>query len=103
MRRRPPASPGRRSSSSDQSRLAVYGATRSKDGRLTIVVVNKTGEALSSKLKIAGFRSKCKAKAYRWAGSKIARVKGGRIRGGALKASYPGRSITIMALKPRRG
>ena len=92
-----------KSQSSDQGRLAVYGATRSKDGRLTVVVVNKTAGKLSSKLKIKGFRSKGKARAYRWAGSDIARVKGGRVRGGKLKAAYPGRSITILVLRPRKG
>jgi hypothetical protein len=91
-----------RSQSSDQDRLAVYGATRSRDGKLTVVVVNKSGEELSSKLRVKGFRAKGKARAYRWAGGEISRVKGGRVRGGKLAASYPARSITMLALKPRR-
>jgi hypothetical protein len=92
-----------RSQSSDQGRLAVYGATRSRDGKLTVVVINKSGEELSSKLRVKGFRARGRARAYRWAGGGIARVKGGRVRGGKLAGTYPARSITMLALKPRRG
>ena len=42
-------------SSSDQSQLSVYGATRSSDGALTVMVINKTADALSSPLSISGF------------------------------------------------
>ena len=34
-----------RSTTTDQSRLAVYGATRSVDGALTVMVINKSNAA----------------------------------------------------------
>ena len=43
-----------RSTSADQGRLAVYGARRSADGDYTLMVINKTAEALTSRLDLAG-------------------------------------------------
>ena len=38
----------------NQNRLAVYGAARSSDGAYTIMVINKTDEALTSPLSLSG-------------------------------------------------
>jgi hypothetical protein len=43
------------SQSADQTQLAVYGAERSTDGALTLVIVNKTANPISSFVKVANY------------------------------------------------
>ncbi len=50
--------------SSDQSSLSVYGARRSSDGDLTVMVVNKTGTPLTSPVSLGGFGSGGSANEY---------------------------------------
>ena len=61
------------SQSSDQSSLAVYGATRSSDGALTVMVINKTGAAVTWPLSLSGFQPAGAAQTWRWSGGSIAR------------------------------
>ena len=86
-----------RSVSADQSRLAVYGALRS-DGPLTVVVINKTASALSSRLAVRGFAANGSARVYRWTGSGIARGADVPVTGGAVAATFPARSMTMLVL-----
>ncbi|GAA3805122.1 glycoside hydrolase family 44 protein [Sphaerisporangium flaviroseum] len=60
-----------RSTSTDQSRLAVYGATRSGDGALTMMVVNKTGSDLAAPLTITGATPGGTAQVYRYSGADL--------------------------------
>jgi hypothetical protein len=89
-----------RSKSSDQGKLAVYAAGRN-DHRTTIMVVNKTGSALTSQLSIAGFTPKVQTYyRYQYSGaskSKIVSVStsGMKIAGGRFTATYPANSITL--------
>jgi hypothetical protein len=87
-----------RSVSADQSRLAVYGALRS-DGPLTVVVINKTASALSSRLAVRGFGAGGSAQVYRWTGSGIARGADVPVTGGAVAATFPARSMTMLVLE----
>jgi hypothetical protein len=91
-----------RSVSADQSRLAVYGARRSSDGRLTVVVINKTGGDLASTLRVRGFRGGRRVGLDRWQGSSIAPGRALRLRKGRVRAVYPPRSISMLELKPKR-
>jgi hypothetical protein len=50
--------------SSDQTSLSVYGALRSSDGALTVMVVNKTDTALTSPVSLGGFGSGGSASEY---------------------------------------
>ena len=87
-----------RSTSADQSRLAVYGARRSGDGRYTIVVVNKTASELTSNLSLAGLTPTGAAQVYRWAGASIARLANRTVPASGFSASYPARSITLYSI-----
>ncbi|MGQ0621845.1 MAG: glycoside hydrolase family 44 protein [Panacagrimonas sp.] len=60
-----------RSTSADQRKLSIYSALRSTDGRLTIVVINKTARALSSRLTLTGGIPAGKAQVWRWTGDGI--------------------------------
>ncbi len=89
------------SKSADQGRLAVYGAKRTGDGRLTVVVINKSGAPLTSALSIAHFASAGSAQAYEWTGGAIARSGDSPIIAGSLQRTYPARSITMLVIAPK--
>ncbi|MDE3069716.1 MAG: glycoside hydrolase family 44 protein, partial [Acidobacteriota bacterium] len=82
------------SSSADQSRLAVYGAQRTGDGAYTVMVINKTGEALTSPLSLQGFTPGAAAQVWRWSAGSIARQPDQPITGAAMAATYPAQSMT---------
>ncbi|RCG33217.1 endoglucanase [Sphaerisporangium album] len=62
------------SSSTDQSRLAVYGATRSADGALTLMVINKTGEDLAAPVAITGRVPGGTAQVHRYDGADLTKI-----------------------------
>jgi hypothetical protein len=47
---------GIRSTSTDQSQLSIYGAIRSNDHSLTVLVINKTQTAIQTPVSITNFR-----------------------------------------------
>jgi hypothetical protein len=57
--------------SADQDRLAVYAAQRASDGALTIVAINKTGEALTSSVAISHFTPAAIAQVYRYSAANL--------------------------------
>jgi hypothetical protein len=85
------------SSSSDQSQLAVYGARRSSDGADTIMVINKTANALTSPLTLSGGISGTVA-AWQWAGGAITSVASPSISNGTITATYPPLSMTLYVI-----
>jgi hypothetical protein len=90
--------------SSDQGRLAVYAAQRSSDKALTLMVVNKTGEDLTSALSIAGFTRNGIAQRYTYSPADLTSIVRGddvAAKRGAIDATYPANSITLLVL-PRR-
>jgi hypothetical protein len=87
--------------SSNQAKLSVYGATRSSDGALTVMVINKTGEALSSPLTIKGYTSAADAQVYTYSAAKlsaIVRRANVPISSGRLVRSYGANSITLLVI-----
>jgi hypothetical protein len=86
-----------RSTSADQSRLAVYGAQRG-DGTLTALVINKTTDDLDSRLTLSGFTPAATARVYRWTGSGIQRAADAAVAGGGVGATFPARSLTLLVV-----
>lgn len=85
--------------SGDQARLAVHAARRTADGALTIVVVNKTAEALTSPLSLSGFTATGSAHVFRWSGQeKIDQLPDQALSGSAFTATYPAQSVTVFQL-----
>jgi hypothetical protein len=84
-----------RAASADQSALAVYGAQRSGDGALTLVLVNKSASELTSPLTVSGFSASGPAKAYRWTAAAPGVAAAGEV---ALSGSVavPAKSITLL-------
>jgi hypothetical protein len=87
-----------RSTSANQSKLAVYGARRSGDGAYTILVINKTGGALESSLSLSGISPSGSAQVWRWTGGAISHVGNRSVPAGGFTATYPGRSLTLFVI-----
>lgn len=96
--------------SSDQGQLAVYGAQRSSDKALTVMVVNKTGNDLTSRLSIAGLHGKGHGKAtgkvqrFTYSPADLTTITRGTdlpVSHGGVSATYPANSITLLVLPQR--
>lgn len=87
-----------RSASGNQAKLAVYGARRSGDGAYTILVINKTSNALESPLNLAGISPRGKAQVWRWTGDAISHMGDRSVPAGGFTATYPARSLTLYVI-----
>jgi Glycoside hydrolase family 44 len=85
------------SGSSNERRLAVYAAQRDS-GTLTILVINKSAKALTSKLGLSGISPKSMAQVWRWMGSGISKAASQRVRSSGFTATYPARSLTLFVI-----
>jgi hypothetical protein len=89
------------STSTNQNQLAVYGARRSSDGAYTILVLNKSSSALTSKLTLTGIASSGTARTWSWTGGSIKQVAGGTaIHSGVITAGYPAMSMRLYVITP---
>ena len=90
-------------SSADQSKIAVYGAVRSSDGTLTLIIINKTGGDLTSTLGLSDFNAGSTAKVYRYSAANlnaIVRQADQPISASGFSTTYPANSITLIAIPP---
>jgi hypothetical protein len=90
-------------SSADQGRLAIYAAERSADGALTLVVINKTGNDLTSSVSLAGFTPVATAKLWRYGATNwgaIVPQPDQAVSAGGFTATFPAWSITLCVLSP---
>lgn len=85
--------------SSNQGKLAVYGARRSSDRAYTILVINKTAAPLNGHLTLRGFRPPARAATWTWNGGSIVHGPSVRIQGSAIDTRYPGRSMTLYVIR----
>lgn len=89
------------SRSTDQSKLAVYAAQRSRDSAYTVLVINKTPAALRGTLRLSGFAPSARALTWQWRGpAGIVRAPSTAIGNGTVAATYPARSMTLYVIKP---
>ncbi|MGA3354914.1 MAG: endoglucanase, partial [Acidimicrobiales bacterium] len=82
------------STSADQAEISVYGARRSSDGVYTVMVINKSSQALQSTLQLKGGISGA-VHAWRWDGGPIKQVATPSRAGNALTTTYPPLSMTL--------
>lgn len=90
-----------RSQSTDRGQLAIYGADRTSDGTLTLVIINKTGKNLTSNLSLKGFKPAGKAQVYTYSEANlraIVRQNDLSVNAAGFKATYPANSITLVAI-----
>jgi hypothetical protein len=89
--------------SADPDRLALYAAVRAPDGALTLVVVNKAGQDLTSPVAVSGFTPAGLAQVYRYSDQRldaIVREPDLVVGPGGLSATFPARSITLVIIPP---
>jgi hypothetical protein len=87
--------------SSDQGQLAVYAAQRSSDEALTLMIVNKTAEDLTSTLSVEGDNIDGTAQRYTYSPADLTSIVRGddlAANGGAIEATYPANSLTMLVL-----
>jgi len=90
-----------RAISSDQSALAIYAARRQKDGALTLMVINKTAAATTSRVNLANFTPAASAQVYRYSPADLTGVASQPdqvVTAGGFDATFPASSITLMAI-----
>jgi len=95
---------GVRSVSTDQGRLAVYAAQRGSDNALTVMVINKTTNDLTSAVSLAGFIPRQAAAVYRYSAADpgaIQRAADQAVTPGGFSATFPANSITLFVIPPK--
>lgn len=93
-------------SSTDQGSLAVYAAQRSSDNAVTLVVINKTSNSLTSSLSLSNFQPLGQAKVYRYSSANlnaIVRQSDQVVSASGFQATYPANSITLVVLAKNTG
>ncbi|GCE14898.1 glycoside hydrolase family 44 protein [Tengunoibacter tsumagoiensis] len=88
--------------SGDQSQLSVYAAKRSSDNALTLMLVNKTANDLTSPLALNNFStSASSAQVYTYSGANLSTIvhqADAPISGNSLTTTYPANSITLLVI-----
>jgi hypothetical protein len=94
------------STSADQGKLSVYGALRTSDNMLTIVVINKTYGDLTSTLTLANFKPNGNAKAYLYSDANLSAIvsqadltvtpPSGAGTSSSVTTTFPAQSITLL-------
>jgi uncharacterized repeat protein (TIGR01451 family) len=95
---------GVRAVSTDQLRVAIYAAERSADGALTLMMINKTGQTLTSDVALANFTPVANAQVYRYSSANlnaIVQEADQPVTTSGFTASFPANSITLMILHPQ--
>jgi hypothetical protein len=94
------------STSANQAQLSVYGALRSSDGAVTVMVINKTYGTLTESISLANLTSTGPAKAYLYSNANLNAIVaqpdipiGAPAAGGTiLITSFPAQSITLLVI-----
>jgi hypothetical protein len=90
-----------RSSSADQVQLSIYGAERTTDHALTLVIINKSETDLTSTVALKGFQPAPLAQVYRYSAADpkaIVHQQDRPVGPGGFTADFPARSATLMLL-----
>ncbi|MEP7285554.1 MAG: glycoside hydrolase family 44 protein [Chloroflexota bacterium] len=91
------------STSGDQGQLAIYGALRSTDNALTLMIINKTANDLTSSLSLAGYSPASAAKRYVYSAANLNLIVHQAdlpVTSSGFTATYPANSITLLVLAP---
>ncbi|MFG3437145.1 glycoside hydrolase family 44 protein [Nonomuraea sp. NPDC047897] len=92
-----------RATSADQGKLAVYAAERAADKALTLVVVNKTGEELTSDVVVTGRTGASSARVYRYSAANLAAIERAAdvpVDSSGFTGTFPANSISTIVIPP---
>ena len=87
-----------RATSANQAQLAIYAAQRAGDNAVTVIVINKTSNALVSNVALAGFTASASAQVFRYSADNLAaivRQPDQSLTAGGFSATFPANSITL--------
>ena len=87
--------------SANQAQLAIYAAQRASDEALTLIVINKTGQALTSSLSLAHFAPGANAQVYTYSSANltaIVRAADQPVTASGFSATFPANSITLFVI-----
>ena len=87
--------------STNMGALSIYAAQRTKDGALTMVVINKTTAAINTKLTISNFKGSSSAALYSYSGANLKAIKtlgNVSVASNALTYTYPAYSATVIVV-----
>ncbi len=90
-----------RAVSGDQEKLSIYAALRGNDGALTIMVINKTGGTLTSRVQIGGLGAGANAQVYRYSAANLSAITSlGAVPAshGGPQLDFPANSITLLVI-----
>lgn len=85
----------------NQDQLAIYAAGRAGDGALTLMVINKTAQALTSALSLAHFSPGSSAQVYRYSSANLTAIVHAAdqpLTAGGFSATFPANSITLIII-----
>ncbi len=89
--------------STDQDKLAVYAARRSPDGALTLMVINKTSQTLTSQVKLANFQPAATAHVFHYSNANLAAIVRATdlpLTADGFSADFPANSISLVVILP---
>jgi len=81
--------------------LAIYGAQRSSDSALTLMIINKTDKDLTSDLALKGFSPGASAQVYRYSSANLNAIvlqSEQALSATGFQATYPANSITLIVI-----
>lgn len=86
--------------SADQSQLAIYAAQRSSDSALTLVIINKTGGALTGDVSLAGYTPAGAAQVFRYSAANLNAIEQSNqpVSAGGFSATFPASSMTLVVI-----
>ena len=87
--------------SSDQSQLAIYGAQRTSDGALTLVVINKTAGALTTSIQLSNFNPVASASFYTYSAANLQQIVAQPslpVANSAVSATFPAQSASVIVI-----
>lgn len=92
--------------SGNQDHLSIYAATRTSDGALTLMVINKTGVDRDTSISITGYDAHPAVDVWRYSSSDLTAVvqqPDALYSAGTVTTTFPAESITLLVLSPPPG
>jgi hypothetical protein len=92
--------------SANPNDLSIFAATRTSDDSLTLVIINKTADSLTSNVNLSGFTPASSAQVYRYSSAnldQIVKQADQPISASGFTATFPASSITLVVVPPAPG
>jgi hypothetical protein len=92
--------------STDQGQLSIYAAQRDSDNALTLLIINKTGQPLTSTIALANFQPDTGAQVFRYSFANLAAIvqeANQPVASNGFTAVFPANSITLAIIPPGGG